>query len=178
MSQAPPCAPPQPFHAVQLTHHGLNGNPYLPTSMTRFNQLDKQIARLRRRESVLNKISRKYWNARRIIFVSGALLALAFCNFAGSTMAWLVATLIALLFLVVSIFHNRVRDSLTANSLLLEIKQVQIARIQSGLGPNPTRRSGDASRRDIRLKAISISPVSVRCTACSIVPLRKKAANG
>src|ERR1044072_7518018 len=102
---------------------------YLPTSMTRLIQLDKQIARLRRRESVLNEISRKYWNARRIIFVSGALLALAFCNFAGSTVAWLVATLIALLFLVVSIFHNRVRDSLLRNSLLAEIKQVQIARI-------------------------------------------------
>ena len=97
--------------------------------MTRLTQLDKQIARLRRRESVLNEISRKYWNARRIIFVSGALLALAFCNFAGSTVAWLVATLIALLFLVVSIFHNRVRDSLLRNSLLAEIKQVQIARI-------------------------------------------------
>ena len=102
---------------------------YLPISMTRLTQLDKQIARLRRRESVLNEISRKYWNARRIIFVSGALLALAFCNFAGSTVAWLVATLIALLFLVVSIFHNRVRDSLLRNSLLAEIKQVQIARI-------------------------------------------------
>ena len=102
---------------------------YLPTSMTRLTQLDKQIARLRRRESVLNEISRKYWNARRIIFVSGALLALAFCNFAGSTVAWLVATLIALLFLVVSIFHNRVRDSLLRNSLLADIKQVQIARI-------------------------------------------------
>jgi hypothetical protein len=97
--------------------------------MTRLTQLDKQIARLRRRESVLNEISRKYWNARRIIFVSGALLALAFCNFAGSTVAWLVATLIALLFLVVSIFHNRVRDSLLRNSLLADIKQVQIARI-------------------------------------------------
>lgn len=97
--------------------------------MTRLTQLDKQIARLRRRESVLNEISRKYWNARRIIFVSGAVLALAFCNFAGSTVAWLVATLIALLFLVVSVFHNRVRDSLLRNSLLAEIKHFQIARI-------------------------------------------------
>src|ERR1051325_1613624 len=98
-------------------------------SMTRLNQLDKQIARLRRRESVLNEISRKYWNARRIIFVSGALLALVFCGLAGSRMAWLVAALIALLFLVVSIFHNRVRDSLLRNSLLAEIKQIHIARI-------------------------------------------------
>src|SRR6185295_13675097 len=96
--------------------------------MTRLTQLDKQIARLRRRESVLNEISRKYWNARRIIFVSGALLALVFCGLAGSRVAWLVAAL-GLLFLVVSIFHNRVRDSLLRNSLLAEIKQIHIARI-------------------------------------------------
>src|SRR6185369_13277472 len=43
--------------------------------------------------------------------------------------AWLVAALIAVLFSVVTIFHTRVRDSLTRNSLLIEIKHVQIARI-------------------------------------------------
>ena len=57
------------------------------------------------------------------------LLALAFCNFAGSTVAWFVAALLAIVFSVVTIFHTRVRDSLTRNSLLIEIKQVQIARI-------------------------------------------------
>src|SRR4051794_38138762 len=97
--------------------------------MTRLEQLDRQIARLRRRGEFLNAISRKYWTARRIIFVAGALLALAFCNFAGSTVAWIVAALLAVLFSVVTIFHTRVRDSITRNSLLIEIKQVQIARI-------------------------------------------------
>ena len=92
-------------------------------------QLDKQIARLRRRGGFLDAISRKYWNARRIIFVAGALLALAFCNFAGSTVAWFVAALLALVFSIVTIFHTRVRDSITRNALLIEIKQVQIARI-------------------------------------------------
>jgi hypothetical protein len=97
--------------------------------MTRLEQLDKQIARLRRRSEFLNTISRKYWNARRIIFVAGALLALAFCNFAGSKVAWFVAALLASVFSVVTIFHTRVRDSITRNSLLIEIKQVQIARL-------------------------------------------------
>jgi len=97
--------------------------------MTRLEQLDKQIARLRRRGEFLNAISRKYWNARRVIFVAGALLALAFCNFSGSTIAWYVAALIAIVFAVVTIYHTRVRDSITRNSLLIEIKQVQIARI-------------------------------------------------
>jgi len=97
--------------------------------MTRLEQLDRQIARLRRRGEFLNAISRKYWNARRVIFVAGALLALAFCNFAGSTVAWFVAALLAIVFSVVTFFHTRVRDSITRNSLLIEIKQVQIARI-------------------------------------------------
>jgi len=97
--------------------------------MTRLEQLDKQIERLRRRAVGLDEISRKYWIARRIIFISGVLLALASCNFAGNTTAWLVAALIAIAFSVVTIYHNRVRDSLTRNSLLIEIKQVHIARI-------------------------------------------------
>jgi len=98
--------------------------------MTRSQQLDKQIARLGRRAVVLNAISQKYWTARRIFFVSGVLLALAFCNFAGSTVAWIVAALLAIVFSVITVYHNRVRDSLTRNSLLIEIKRVQIARIQ------------------------------------------------
>jgi len=98
--------------------------------MTRLEQLDKQIARLGRRAVVFNAISHKYWTARRIIFVSGVLLALAFCNFAGSTAAWIVAALLAIIFSVIAVYHNRVRDSLTRNSLLIEIKRVQIARIQ------------------------------------------------
>src|SRR6185436_19387800 len=51
-------------------------------------------------------------------------------NFAGSTPAWIVAALLAIVFSIVTVFHTRVRDSLTRNSLLIEIKQVQIARIQ------------------------------------------------
>ena len=96
--------------------------------MTRL--LDKQIARLGRRADRLNVISGKYWTARRIIFIAGALLALAFCNFAGSTSAWIVAALLGIVFSTVTVFHTRVRDSLTRNTLLIEIKQVQIARIQ------------------------------------------------
>jgi hypothetical protein len=98
--------------------------------MTRLEQLDKQIARLGRRAETLKEISRKYWTARRIIFVCGVLLALALCNFAGSTVAWVVAAQLVILFSVVSFYHNKVRDSLTRNSLLIEIKHVQVARIQ------------------------------------------------
>ena len=97
--------------------------------MTRLSQLDKQIARLRRRTVGLNEISRKYWIARRIIFISGVLLALAIYGFTSNKTAWYFAALVAIVFSVVTVYHKRVRDSLTRNSLLIDIKQVHIARI-------------------------------------------------
>jgi hypothetical protein len=97
--------------------------------MTRSQQLQKQIARLQRRTKSLNQISRKYWNARRIIFIAGGLLALVFCNVSGTKAGWMAGGLIAILFSVVTIFHNRVRESLNRVSLLIDIKQLQIARI-------------------------------------------------
>jgi len=106
--------------------------------MIRWVQLDKQIARLERRARTLNEISKKYWTARRIIFVCGVLVGLAFCNFAGSTAAWLVAGLLLAIFSVVTFFHTRVRNSLTRNSLLINIKQVQIARIRLDWDKIPT----------------------------------------
>ena len=100
------------------------------TSMTRLPQLEKQIARLQRRTEFLNRISSRYWNARRIIFVAGVLLALAFCNFSGRKGGWIAAGLLTILFCVVTMFHNRVRESLSRVSLLIDIKRVQIARIR------------------------------------------------
>ena len=97
--------------------------------MNRLEQLDKQIARLKRRAEVLDEVSHKYWIARRAIFVTGVLLALVCCNFAGSTPAWFLAALIAIAFFIVTVFHTRVRESVTRNSLLINIKQVQMARI-------------------------------------------------
>lgn len=99
-------------------------------SMTRLQQLDHQIERLKRRTEFLQVISRKYWNARRVIFIAGALLALAFCSFAGNRAAWGLAGLITVVFVVVTVYHNKVRDSITRVSVLIEIKQVQIARIR------------------------------------------------
>jgi len=61
--------------------------------MTRLEQLDKQIARLRRRGEFLNAISRKYWTARRIIFVAGALLELSGKCTTGSGVAYAKDTL-------------------------------------------------------------------------------------
>jgi len=98
--------------------------------MTRLRELEKQIARLERRAKVLNQISSKYWTARRIIFIAGVLVALAFCNFAGTRTGWFVAGLLLIIFSVVTFFHTKVGNSLTRNSLLIDIKHVQIARIR------------------------------------------------
>jgi ABC-type multidrug transport system fused ATPase/permease subunit len=100
-----------------------------PHGMTRLQQLQKQIARLQRRTEFLNQISRKYWNARRIIFIAGAVLALVFCNVSGTRTGWFVAGLLTILFFVVTILHNRVRESINRVSLLIDIKRLQIARI-------------------------------------------------
>lgn len=99
------------------------------TCMTRLQQLDRQIARLQRRTEFLNEISRKYWNARRVIFVAGALLALGFCSASGTRAGWIVGGLLAIVFCIVTILHNRVRESLNRVSVLMDIKRVQIARI-------------------------------------------------
>ncbi len=114
--------------------------------MIRLVQLEKQIARLERRAKTLNEISRKYWTARRIIFVSGVLLGLAFCNFAGSRAAWIVAGILLAIFSIVTFFHTRVRNSLTRNSLLIKIKQVQIARIRLDWDKIP---AGDTSAQSM-----------------------------
>ena len=114
--------------------------------MIRLVQLDKQIARLERRARTLNEISKKYWTARRIIFVCGVVLGLAFCNFAGSRAAWIVAGILLAIFSVVTFFHTKVRNSLTRNSLLINIKQVQIARIRLDWDKIPT---GDQSAHPV-----------------------------
>jgi hypothetical protein len=98
--------------------------------MTRFQQLERQIARLRRRTEFLDDISRKYWNARRIIFIAGVLLALGFCSASGTRAGWIAGGLLAIVFSVVTIFHNRVRESLNRVLLLIDIKKTQIARIR------------------------------------------------
>lgn len=98
--------------------------------MSRLDELEKQILRLTRREASLNELSRKYWIVRRIIFISGVILALAFCNFAGTRPAWYFAGLLVFVFSIVTYFHTKVRDSLTRNSLMIQIKHVQIARIR------------------------------------------------
>jgi len=100
------------------------------TCMTRLQQLETQIARLQRRTEFLNQISSKYWNARRIIFIAGVLLALTFCNLSGRKAGWIAGGLLTVLFCVVTIFHSRVRESLNRVSLLIDIKRVQVARIQ------------------------------------------------
>jgi len=96
---------------------------------TRLQNLERMIARLRRRASWLESISNRYWTAKRIIFICGALLSLSFCKYSGATAGWLLAALFLIVFGVVAVYHRRVRDSSNANSLLLNIKQVQIARI-------------------------------------------------
>jgi MutS domain V len=92
-------------------------------------RLEHRIARLKRRALQLESISNKYWLARRILFLCGSLLALLFCKLSGGTTGLILAALFLIAFIVVAIYHSQVRDSAVRNALMLNIKQIQVARI-------------------------------------------------
>jgi hypothetical protein len=98
--------------------------------MTRLKLLEGRIARLKRRAEQLKEIGNKYWTVRRVIFVCGLLLALFFCKFSGTAAGCVLAASFSLGFWVVTVYHMRVRDSIARNSLMLDIKQIQVARIR------------------------------------------------
>ena len=98
--------------------------------MTRLKLLEGKVARLKRRAELLKELSDKYWTARRVIFVCGLLLALFFCKFSGTVAGCVLAASFAFVFWVVTVYHMKVRDSIARNSLMLDIKQIQLARIR------------------------------------------------
>lgn len=91
--------------------------------------LERMIVRLTLRGNQLEATSSKYWLARRILFLSGVVISLFSCRYAGTTTGWVLALFFLIIFGVVASYHKRVRDSLGANSLMIGIKQVQLARI-------------------------------------------------
>jgi hypothetical protein len=98
-------------------------------SVVRPQSLQRMIARLKRRAIQLEKLSRNYWLVRRVLFALGSLLALAFCKYSGGTTGVILAALFLTVFVVVTIYHSRVRESISRNTLMLNVKQVQVARI-------------------------------------------------
>lgn len=92
-------------------------------------RLERRISRLERRAQQLEKLSGKYWVARRALLVCGSLLALLFCRLSGGTTGLIIAALLLSFFVLVAIYHGRVRDGITHNGLMLHIKLVQVARI-------------------------------------------------
>src|ERR1700752_5121780 len=100
--------------------HAVNRLPYLK----------HRIARLTRKLDQLESLSKSYWRARRGIFLSGALLALLVLYFAGGRCALVLALVFIVLFTVVVVYHNRVLESIRRYKLLIQLNNVQIARIQ------------------------------------------------
>ena len=92
-------------------------------------RLERRIARLERRATQLEMLSGKYWVARRILLLCGSLLALLICKLSGGTTGLIMAALLLLFFVLVAIYHSRVRDGITSIGLMLNIKLVQVARI-------------------------------------------------
>src|SRR6185503_5023081 len=107
-------------------------------SADRLKLLEDMIARLKRHVTQLETVSNKYWTVRRVVVGSGILLGLFFCNYSGSTAGWILGATFVVVFLGVARYHKRVLDSITRHALMLEIKQVQVARIHldwDGLPP-------------------------------------------
>ena len=100
-----------------------------PDSTNRRQRLETMIARLRRRAEQLELISKKYWVARRLIFLGGGMLSLFVCGYSGSTFGAVLAAILVGVFLGVAVCHRRVRESISRNSVMVDIKQIQLARI-------------------------------------------------
>ena len=97
--------------------------------LDRTDVLQRRIARLGRRSAQLELWSKKYWLARRLIFVCGLVLSLLVWHFAGGKIAIATGALVVISFTVAAVCHNRVRESIRRNELMAQIKQVQISRI-------------------------------------------------
>ena len=95
----------------------------------RLKLLEGMIARLKRHIIQLETVSNKYWTVRRVVVACGIVLGLVSCNYAGSAASWVSGAAFVVIFLVVARYHKRVLDSITRHALMLEIKQVQVARI-------------------------------------------------
>lgn len=98
-------------------------------SMDRLQRLDQMIERLRRRAQQLEVISKRYWKVRRVIFLCGALLSFLACKYSGGVFGSVIAVILAAVFVGVAMYHRRVQDSIARNSVMIEIKQIQVARI-------------------------------------------------
>ena len=105
----------------------MSSKPRQPPS--RLLTLERTIARLTLHSEQLETLSGKYWRARRAIYLTGSLLTLLTWYLAGGTTALILALVFVVLFAGVATYHNRVRDSITRHGLMLEIKNVQVARI-------------------------------------------------
>jgi MutS domain V len=97
--------------------------------MNRLKPLENRIGRLERREETLEVLSKKYWLVRRSIFGAGAVLSLVTWEIVGGKPAVLVAGLFLIAFIIVVVIHNRVLESIKRTRLMLELQEIQIARI-------------------------------------------------
>ncbi|MDQ1707234.1 MAG: hypothetical protein QOJ88_445 [Pyrinomonadaceae bacterium] len=92
-------------------------------------RLVKRAARLQRRDRQLEHVSKQYWTARRVVFAAGMFLCLFLCQSETRTGALIALAFVVAVFCGVALRHKRLRDSITRNSLMLQIKQVHVARI-------------------------------------------------
>lgn len=91
--------------------------------------IENQIARIRRRGESLDRLSRKYWTARRYVFFSGVVAVAAAFEFLGGLAGWIVLGILIFAFAILVRYHRIVLASIRRNQLWIDIKTSGLARI-------------------------------------------------
>ncbi len=136
------------------------------TKQERLQALERQVDRLQQRLNKLNAHSNTYSWLRLAIFLFGIALCIGVFFLFGWLAGLIVALIAVIAFSIVAFIHRKIERSITRHTLLMQINQTQIARIELDWERIP---STNLARHmvSILLKSISISPVSARFTNCS-----------
>jgi hypothetical protein len=96
---------------------------------TRLHALSRQVARLERRLQWLERLSLRYSRVRMTLVLSGLCTVLVVSRVFGSGMGWLAAGGFLLVFLLVAMYHGRVKDSIRQHQIWRHLKATHMARM-------------------------------------------------
>lgn len=100
-----------------------------PVNSNRQFALQRQVRRLEKRITTLDRISRNFSTARLSIVIGGLVLVAAVNYQWGDTPVWATSALLIVGFLIVTRFHERIEDGLKRHRIWQKIKSTHLARI-------------------------------------------------
>jgi hypothetical protein len=93
------------------------------------NRIDRQIKRIKTKVIRLETLSRKYSWIRLIIAIVGIVSVLAALYYKSDLLSWLAFILFFITFVVMAIFHLRIKRKISLLNLFVDIKQTHLDRI-------------------------------------------------